>query len=81
MRVVRATENGCVIKFNQPVSKNDFALAVNTGFTYSWNKKGTEVSITYDAPTKETVSMFVFRSVDKNGNMIGGPVHLEATAK
>ncbi len=81
MRVVRATENGCVIKFNQSVSKNDFALAVNTGFTYFWNKKGTEVSITYDAPTKDTVSMFVFRSVDKNGNMIGGPVHLEATAK
>ncbi len=81
IKLVNATKEGCTIKFSKSVSKNDFALAVNTGFTFEWNEKGTEVTVTYDAPVEGEVSLFVFRSVDKNGNMIGGPVHLTAVAK
>ena len=76
-----ATANGCVIAFSQPVSKHDFALAVNTGYTFAWNEEGTEVTVTYDAPVEGEVSLFVFRSVDQNGNMIGGPVELITAAQ
>ena len=77
-----ATVNGCTIAFSQPVNKNDFALAVNvSGYSFAWNEDGTAVTVTYDTPADGEVSLFVFRSVDLNGNMIGGPVHLTAAAK
>ena len=76
--LAEATANGCKIAFSQPVNKNDFALAVNTGYSFAWNDDGTEVTVTYDAPVEGEVSLFVFRSVDMEGNMIGGPVELIA---
>ena len=80
-----ATKEGCAIAFSQPVRKNDFALAVNTvsGYTYTWNDEGTLVTVTYDAPVEAgaEVSLFVFRSVDLDGHMMGGPVHLTAVAE
>ena len=50
-------------------------------FTYTWNEDGTAVTVTYGAPADGEVSLFVFRSVDMNGNMIGGPVALTAVAQ
>ncbi|MBR4429371.1 MAG: hypothetical protein IKS78_08430, partial [Clostridia bacterium] len=77
--LAEASANGCVIAFSQPVNRNDFALAVNVpGYTFAWNEDATAVTVTYDAPVDAEVSLFVFRSVDLNGNMIGGPVHLIA---
>ena len=77
-----SSPEGCTIAFSQPVNKNDFALAVNVdSFTYAWNEDGAAVTVTYGAPVDREVSMFLFRSVDQNGNMIGGPVHLTAAAQ
>ena len=77
-----ANANGCVIAFSQPVNKNDFALAVNVdSFTFAWNEDGTAVTVTYGAPVDREVSLFVFRSVDMNGNMMNGPVQIITAAK
>ena len=76
-----STPESCTIAFSQPVNKNDFALAVNVdSFTYAWNEEGTAVTVTYGAPVDREVSMFLFRSVDMNGNMIGGPVQIITAA-
>ena len=79
-----ADVNGFTIAFSAPVNPNDFALAVNTvaAYTYEWAEGNQEVRVTYDAPVAAgtEVSAFVFRSVDMNGNMIGGPVALKAVA-
>ena len=77
-----ASANGCTIAFSQPVNKNDFALAVNVdAFTFAWNDEGTAVTVTYGAPVDREVSLFVFRSVDQNGNMMNGPVQLITAAQ
>ena len=79
--VADSSAEGCTIAFSQPVNKNDFALAVNVdSFTYAWNEDGTAVTVTYGAPVDREVSMFLFRSVDMNGNMIGGPVQIITAA-
>ncbi|MBR5345612.1 MAG: hypothetical protein IK127_07285 [Clostridia bacterium] len=80
-----ADTNGFTIAFSEPVNPNDFALAVNTvtGYTYTWDEGNQTVTVTYDSPVAPgtEVSTFVFRSVDLNGNMIGGPVELKAVAE
>ena len=77
-----ASANGCTIAFSQPVNKNDFALAVNVpAFTFAWNEEGTAVTVTYGAPADGEVSLFVFRSVDLNGNMMNGPVQIITAAQ
>ena len=80
-----ADANGFTIAFSEPVNPNDFALAVNTvaGYSYAWADGNQSVAVTYDAPVAAgtEVTAFVFRSVDMNGNMIGGPVQLTAVAK
>lgn len=80
-----AAAEGFTVAFSAPVSKNDFAIAVNTvaAYTYAWNEEGTQVTITYDAPVEAgtEVTAFIFRSVDLEGNMIGAPVQLIAVAK
>ena len=79
--VADSTPESCTIAFSQPVNKNDFALAVNVpAFTFAWNEEGTAVTVTYGAPADGEVSLFVFRSVDMNGNMIGGPVQIITAA-
>lgn len=83
--VSKATRKGFTVSFSKPVNKNDFAIAINTvtGYTYKWNSKGTKLTVTYDKAVKKgtEVTAYIFRSVDKNGNMIGGPVKLTAKAK
>lgn len=80
-----ADTNGFKLAFSESVNPNDFALAVNTvsGFTYEWAEGNQQVTVTYDEPVAAgtEVSVYVFRSVDMNGNMIGGPVSLTAVAK
>ncbi|MBR3108451.1 MAG: hypothetical protein IKH30_14920 [Clostridia bacterium] len=78
-------ENGFVLSFSKPVNPHDFALAVNTvsGYEWTWDEGCQTVTVTYAEPVEAgtEVSVFVFRSVDMEGNMIGGPVHLTAAAQ
>ena len=77
--------NGFTIAFSAPVNPNDFGLAVNTvsGYTYTWAEDHQSVTVAYDAPVEAgtQVTVFVFRSVDAEGNMLDGPVALTAEAK
>ena len=79
-----ADVNGFTIAFSAPVNPHDFAIAVNTvsGYTFAWDGDQS-VTVTYDAPVEAgtEVNAFVFRSVDAEGNMIGGPVALTAVAQ
>ncbi|MDO5143009.1 MAG: hypothetical protein Q4E72_00120 [bacterium] len=78
--VASADATGATIAFSAPVSRNDFAVAINTvsGVSFQWADDNQSVRLVYDAPVEagSEISVFVFRSVDMNGNMIGGPVAL-----
>ena len=82
--VAASDVNGFTLAFSAPVNPNDFGLAVNTvsGYDYAWDGDQS-VTVRYDAPVEPgtAVSVFVFRSVDAEGNMIGGPVALTAAAE
>ena len=72
-----ADETGFTILFSAPVNPRDFGIAVDTvpGFTFDW-EGNQRVRVRYDAPVPQgsTVTAFVFRSTDAEGNMIGCPV-------
>ena len=70
---------GATVCFSEEVRPNDFAVAINVpGYTYAWAEDHCSVRVTYDAPAEGPVDIIVFRSVDMEGNMIGGPVRLAA---
>lgn len=77
--------NGMTIAFSEPVSTKDFAVAINCGsaVSFQWAEDAQSVRVVYDAPVASgtAITAFVFRSVDANGNMIGGPVQLNVTAE
>ncbi len=81
----KADTKGFTLAFSQAVNPNDFGLAVNnvSGYTWTFAEDARSVTVTYDAPVEAgtEVSLFVFRSVDQEGNMIGGPVALKALAE
>jgi len=77
--------NGVTLNFSAPVSTKDFAVAVNCGcaVSFEWAEDAQSVKVVYDAPVEAgtEVTLFVFRSVDSEGNMIGGPVKFVVTAE
>ena len=80
-----ADVNGFDIVFSAPVNPNDFALAINNvqGVSFEWAKDNQTVKVVFSAPVAAgtDINAFVFRSVDAQGNMIGGPVELNIVAK
>ncbi len=77
--------NGVTLNFSAPVSTKDFAVAINCGsaVSFEWAEDAQSVKVVYDAPVEAgtEVTLFVFRSVDSEGNMIGGPVKFVVTAE
>jgi hypothetical protein len=75
-----ADANGAEVMFSEPVNPNDFAVAINTveGVSFQWAEDCKSVRLVFDAPAEAgaEITAFVFRSVDADGNMIGGPVEL-----
>lgn len=79
MKVEAADNTGATIAFSAPVSRNDFGVAINTvsGVSFRWADDNQSVRLVYDSPAESSdINVFVFRSVDTEGNMIGGPVQL-----
>ncbi|MDR1569685.1 MAG: hypothetical protein LBS72_04265 [Oscillospiraceae bacterium] len=80
LSVASADATGATIEFSAPVNPNDFGLAISgvKGVSFQWAENNESVRVVYDAPAASgtDISAFVFRSVDAEGNMIGGPVQL-----
>ncbi|MDR0397200.1 MAG: hypothetical protein LBH66_07860 [Oscillospiraceae bacterium] len=78
--IAAADADGATIAFSAPVNPNDFGLAISGvgGVSFQWADDNQSVRVVYDAPVDEgaDINAFVFRSVDAEGNMIGGPVEL-----
>ena len=77
--------NGVTLNFSAPVSTKDFGVAINCGsaVSFEWAEDAQSVKVVYGAPVEAgtEVTLFVFRSVDAEGNMIGGPVKFIVTAE
>ncbi|MBO4330563.1 MAG: hypothetical protein J5827_00645 [Oscillospiraceae bacterium] len=73
---------GFTVSFGVPVRTGDIGLAVNrvSGYSFRWSGDRRSLRVDYDSPLPagEEVTAFVFRSVDDEGHMIGGPVKLRA---
>ena len=76
-KLLRGGRDGFTLGFAEPVNPHDFALAVNAvpGFSWTWAADKCSVRVEYasPAPVGKAVTAFLFRSVDGEGNMIGGP--------
>jgi hypothetical protein len=74
-------ESGAVVAFSEPVNPNDFGLAISgvSGVSFQWADDNQSVTVVYSKPAEAgtEINAFVFRSVDAEGNMIGGPVQLD----
>ena len=81
MTVSAADADGATIAFSAAVNPKDFGIAINTvkAAAFEWAEDSQSVRVVYDAPAENgsEITAFVFRSVDAEGNMIGGPVQLD----
>ncbi|MDR2656676.1 MAG: hypothetical protein LBB86_02475, partial [Oscillospiraceae bacterium] len=79
--VSSANASGAVVAFSEPVNPNDFGLAISgvSGVSFQWADDNQSVTVVYSKPAEAgtEINAFVFRSVDAEGNMIGGPVQLD----
>ncbi len=75
IRLLSAGREGFTLGFSKPVSTRDFGLAVNVvpDYTWTWAADGRSVRVDFASPASSTVTAFLFRSVDGEGNMLGGP--------
>lgn len=81
--VSAADVNGFTVSFSEPVRTGDFAVAYSVlcDASFTWAEDAQSVTVTFASPVEAgtEVNAFVFRSVDTEGNMIGGPVELTFT--
>ena len=60
------------------MSTRDFALAVSVpAYDWSWGAERRSVRVDYGEPVSGKVTAFLFRSVDAEGNMLGGPLRFD----
>lgn len=71
---------GFTLTFSQPVNPRELGLAVSAVSAYDWtwapDAKSVRVSFPSPLPAGREVTLFVFRSADREGNLLGGPVKL-----
>jgi hypothetical protein len=75
-----ASAAGVTLRFSQPLNPNEFGVGLDavSSWTTRWAADNASVRITYGKPLarREDVTIIVFRAVDADGNMIGGPARL-----
>jgi hypothetical protein len=72
--LLEGDRSGFTLGFSEKVSARDLALAVNVpAYAWTWGADGRSLRVDYDAPASGEVTAFLFRSVDGEGNMLGGP--------
>lgn len=82
VRLLEGDRSGFTLGFSEKVSTRDLALAVNVpGYAWTWAADGRSLRVDYDAPAAGEVTAFLFRSVDGDGNMIGGPQRFTVPAE
>ncbi len=75
VRLLSSDRQGFTLGFSEEMRTGDFALAVNVpGFTWTWAADARSVRVDYGEPAGGPVRAFLFRSVDGDGNLLGGPV-------
>ena len=77
--VEAADRTGFTLRFSEPVETGDLGIALRgvPGFSWTWDGEGTSLRVRYDAPAAEReTTAFLFRSADREGNLLGGPVQL-----
>ncbi len=78
VRLLSRDRGGFTLAFSAPVSPRDFALAVSVpAYDWSWGAEGRSVRVDYGEPVSGKVTAFLFRSVDAEGNMLGGPLRFD----
>ena len=74
VRLLGSDKGGFTLGFSEPVSTRDLGLAVNVpDFRWAWAADGRSLRVDYASPAVGEVTAFLFRSVDGEGNMLGGP--------
>lgn len=76
-------EQGFTLRFSAPVDRRDLGLAVSAvpGFDWTW-EDGQTLRVHYDAaPSERAVTVFLFRSADGEGNLLGAPIKLTVPAE
>src|SRR5690606_31930316 len=72
-----AGPTGVTLRFSEPVEPNDFGLALNrvSSWSLQWADDHRSVRVIYGErlSCRGTVTVIVFRAVDSDGAMIGGP--------
>ncbi len=73
---------GFTLAFSAPVSTRDLGLAVNVpAFGWTWSGDGRSLRVDCDMPAAGETTVFLFRSVDAAGNMLGGPLRFTFPAE
>ena len=74
VRLLGSDKGGFTLGFSEPVSTRDLGLAVNVpDFRWTWAADRRSLRVDYASPTAGEVTAFLFRGVDSEGNMLGGP--------
>lgn len=72
-----ASATGLTLVFSGPLNPDQFGVGLDavSSWTAQWAADSASVRITYGTPVspREDVNIIVFRAVDTDGNMIGGP--------
>ncbi len=81
---VKAESNGentdIVIDFNEPLNKGEYGFGLDVADTWetTWNEEGTQVTLSIKsadiAENVKDVNIIIFRLMDTDGNLIGGPI-------
>ena len=70
------------VEFSEPLRKGEYAIGTDaaTTFDVAWNEDGTAISLTIDGAI-EKANVIIFRLMDLEGNLLGGPIELTFTAE
>ena len=72
-----ADRSGFTLFFSEPVDTRDLGLAIGdvAGFRWSWGADARSLRVHFDgAPAEKEITVFLFRSADGEGNLLGAPL-------
>lgn len=80
---IKGTNLIITLKFSEALNKGEYAFGLDAASSWNtaWNEAGDELSITLDRRSIDAqdnkINLIVFRLMDLEGNLIGGPIQLE----
>ena len=74
VRLLAGDGTGFTLGFSEKPLTRDLGLAVSVpAFEWTWAADGRSLRVDYASPASGEVTAFLFRCVDAEGNMLGGP--------